>query len=170
MQILRLKKLLTPDRLSNASAAEGRVLYTQLCATCHSLFGEGGKIGPEITGADRRNLDYLLENILDPSSTVPDAYRVSVVNLKDNRVLTGILLTLNERAITLQTLTEKLIIEHKEIETITQSTLSMMPDGLLETVSESDLLNLTAYLMSPQQVALKNVTQTEPKPAGARTK
>lgn len=169
-QILRLKKLLTPDRLSNASAAEGRVLYTQLCATCHSLFGEGGKIGPEITGADRRNLDYLLENILDPSSTVPDAYRVSVVNLKDNRVLTGILLTRNERAITLQTLTEKLIIEHKEIETITQSTLSMMPDGLLETLSESDLLNLTAYLMSPQQVALKNVTQTEPKPAGARTK
>ncbi len=166
--ILRLKALLTTDRLSKASATQGRVLYNQLCASCHSLFGEGGKIGPEITGADRRNLDYLLENLLDPSGVVPEGFRVSTVTLKDNRVITGIILSRTERSVMIQTLTEKLTIEPKGIETIIPSQLSMMPDGLVESLDDKNILNLVSYLMSPQQVPLKNGSSTSiptyPKP------
>ena len=45
----------------------GRAVFAKTCLNCHTLYGVGGKVGPEITGANRGNIDYLLENILDPS-------------------------------------------------------------------------------------------------------
>src|SRR5262249_19991166 len=70
--LTRYKELLVPARLQAADPSAGRQVFKQACAVCHTLFGEGAKIGPELTGADRRNLDYLLQNILDPSAVVPE--------------------------------------------------------------------------------------------------
>jgi putative membrane-bound dehydrogenase-like protein len=130
----------------NANA--GHQLFLQTCATCHTLYGEGAKIGPDLTGSDRRNLDYLLDNILDPSGVVPETYRVSNLTLKDGRSLTGIVLTQTDRALTLQTTTEKLTLQKSDIEEIQKSQLSMMPDGLLQSLTDQQVADLFAYLMS----------------------
>ena len=70
-------------------AANGRRLYGQVCGACHKLFGEGGNIGPEITGSNRADLDYLLRNILQPNAEIVDSYRLTTLTLDDGRVLSG---------------------------------------------------------------------------------
>ena len=65
--IEKVKKQLTPAVLAKANLSQGRVLFTAVCGACHTMYGQGGKIGPDLTGSGRANLDYLLENIADPS-------------------------------------------------------------------------------------------------------
>jgi putative heme-binding domain-containing protein len=150
----KYKKLLTSARLVEANRSQGRVVFQQICASCHTLFGEGAKIGPDITGGDRKNLDYLLDNSLNPSAIVPETYRMSNVAMKDDRVLSGIVLNQTERMLTIQTANEKLALEKSAIESVQGSQLSMMPDGLLDNLSEQQVADLFAYLMSETQVDL----------------
>jgi putative heme-binding domain-containing protein len=150
----KYKALLTTPRLSAANRSQGRAVFQQVCASCHTLFGEGAKIGPDITGSDRKNLDYLLDNILHPSAIVPETYRVSNVAMKDDRVLSGIVLNQTDRMLTIQTVNERLTLEKTAIDKVQPSQLSMMPDGLLDALSEQQVLDLFAYLMSETQVEL----------------
>jgi len=147
-QILRYKQQLTPDKLAQADVVHGRTVFNQLCGTCHVLFGEGAAIGPELTGSDRKNLDYLLNNIVDPSGVVAENYRVSVIRMKDDRVINGVVGTKTDRTVTVQTPMEKLVLERAEIESITESELSMMPDGLLDSFKPAEVRDLIAYLMA----------------------
>ena len=152
---VRYKTMLTQETAAQRQPCRGLAwVFSQVCGACHTLFGEGGKIGPDLTGSDRGNLDYLLNNILDPSGIVPDGYKVSTINLKDGRVITGMIGGKTDRLVTVQTLTEKLTLPVPEIESITQSQLSMMPEGLLEAMSAEQVSSLIAYLMSPAQVPM----------------
>ncbi|MEM9702476.1 MAG: hypothetical protein AAF907_08535, partial [Planctomycetota bacterium] len=54
----------------NADLGAGRTVFNSSCGRCHKLYGEGGELGPNLTGSDRQNLDYLLGNIFDPSAVV----------------------------------------------------------------------------------------------------
>ena len=90
-QLARYKALLTPAVLKKANLANGRLLFSKTCQQCHKLFGEGGTIGPDLTGSNRANLDYLLSNLIDPSAEVGRDYRMSVVRTADGRVITGII-------------------------------------------------------------------------------
>jgi putative membrane-bound dehydrogenase-like protein len=150
------KTVLNPERLKAANTSRGREVFTQVCAVCHKLYGQGAAIGPDLTGGGRANLDYLLENIVDPNAIVPEDYRVSEVELKDDRSLTGLVVSRNERTITLQMPAEKLTIERSEITKMRQTTLSLMPEGLLQGLKEDQICNLIAYLMTPQQVPMPN--------------
>ncbi len=153
-QIDRLKAQLTPQRLAASDLSNGRSQFVKACATCHTLFGQGGKIGPDLTGAQRQNLEYLLENVVDPSANVTNDYRMSAIALNDGRVLNGIVGSRTGPTLTVQTPTERLVVNRSDVEAIKDSTLSLMPDGLLDTLAGSDLNDLIAYLMSPQQVPL----------------
>jgi putative membrane-bound dehydrogenase-like protein len=148
------RSILTPDRLKASDSSRGREVFTRTCAVCHKLHGQGAAIGPDLTGGGRSNLDYLLENIVDPNAIVPEDYRVSEVELKDDRSLTGLVVGRNERTITIQTPTEKLTLERTEISKLRQTNLSLMPDGLLQGMKEDEVANLIAYLMTPNQVPL----------------
>jgi putative membrane-bound dehydrogenase-like protein len=145
-----LRKRFAPERLGWTDKVAGRRLFLQTCGTCHRLHGEGGQIGPDLTGSDRTNLDYLLDNIVDPSGVVPDGYRMSIVTLKDGRVLNGIAGTPSGRTLEVQTVTERLTLERAEIESVQPSSLSMMPEGLLDALSEEQARNLMGYLMSKE--------------------
>jgi putative membrane-bound dehydrogenase-like protein len=150
----RYKELLAPAQLKAANAFQGRQVYQQVCGLCHTLYGEGAKIGPELTGSDRQNLDYLLDNILDPSGVVADNYRMWTVTMKDDRVLNGIVLARDDEQITLQTVSERAVLPRSEILTMSESRVSMMPEGLLQGLKDEQARDLVAYLMSPGQVPL----------------
>ncbi len=94
----------------------GRAVFAKTCAQCHNLFGTGGNVGPELTGSNRADLDYLLGNVYDPSALIGKDYQATVLALKDGRVLTGIVRAEDKDAITLVTANETLIIPRAEVE------------------------------------------------------
>jgi putative membrane-bound dehydrogenase-like protein len=143
---------LTTERLANGEAAKGKVVFNSVCAACHKLYGEGGMIGPDLTGGDRHKLTYLLENTIDPSAIVPADYRMSVFKLKDGRTLTGVIPAQTERSITIQTPAEKLTIEKSQIAEQQQLPMSLMPEGLLTALGEENVVHLLRYLMSDRPV------------------
>jgi putative membrane-bound dehydrogenase-like protein len=153
-RIVTLGKSLASEVRAKGDMAQGRVLFQTLCATCHRLFGQGGKLGPDLTGSGRADLGYLLENIVDPNSVVPVEYQMSLVKLKNKRVLSGVVSASNDRTVTLRTLTDEVTLEKSAIAETTLLPDSMMPPGLLDTLSAEQTRDLIAYLMHPQQVAL----------------
>ncbi len=150
----KLKQQLSPEVLAKADKGQGRAMFNIACAVCHTLYGHGGQVGPDLTGAGRDNLDYLLENVVDPSAVVNAEFRMVVANLKDGRVLNGIISTKTPRTITLKTMTEVVTLERSEIENLQESPLSIMPEGLLEGLNETQVRDLLAYLMNKSQVPL----------------
>src|SRR5207247_10134858 len=123
----KYKEWLTPDTLKAADRSRGRLVYSRTCASCHKLFDDGGNIGPELTGSQRANLDYLLENVLDPSAVVPGEYRMTAFALADGRVLTGLVRKETPRAVTIRTVNEELTIPVADIESRKPTPLSVMP-------------------------------------------
>lgn len=132
----------------------GRVVYQNLCGKCHKLYGEGQTIGPDLTGSNRNNLDYLIENIIDPSAVVSKDYRVSLVRMDDGRVINGVIVSRNERTLQLQTQTELMVIDQEEVEEIKLTSQSPMPEGQLENLTDAQVRDLFGYLMHPVQVDL----------------
>ena len=153
-QIAALKSKLGASVLARADRGRGRAVFEKVCASCHKLYGYGGEIGPDLTGAGRDNLDYLLENLVDPSASVSADFRMVVVAMNDGRALNGLVRARTDRTLTLQTQTEALVLDRREIETIEPSPLSLMPDGLLTPLSEPETRDLLAYLMHQTQVPL----------------
>ena len=136
----------------NASA--GRVVYNKVCVQCHVLFDSGGKVGPDITGANRSDMTYLLETIIDPNAVIPNEYRATDIEMKDGRSLTGIVKVMGDKTIMLQTANEVVTIPREEIESMRQSELSMMPEGLLGPLTDDEVRNLLYYLSRSGQVPL----------------
>jgi len=153
--ITQLRTMLTPEVLTKANATAGRQLFNKSCATCHTLFGEGKKIAPDLTGAQRHNLNYLLENIVDPSATVSKNFKLSIIMLDDGRVLNGVIVGRTEKTLTIQSATDQEVIQKDEIDDMKESLVSMMPDKLLNVLSDQQIQDLIAYLMSPTQVPLQ---------------
>src|SRR5690606_15527833 len=110
----------------------GRELFNKTCAKCHTLFGEGGKIGPDITGANRGSLDYLLENMVDPSAVVGKDYQLTTIVTTQGRVLNGLVKDQNDDAVSLQTVDEVVVIPTSDIDERKESPLSLMPEGQLD--------------------------------------
>jgi putative membrane-bound dehydrogenase-like protein len=150
--IAAFKAELTPAVLAKADLRQGRAMFTAVCSGCHTLYGEGGKVGPDLTGAGRDNLDYLLENVVDPSAVVPAEYRMTIARLKDGRVLNGIVSAKTDHTITLKMMTETATLELSQITTIQESAQSLMPEGLLEAIGEPGVRDLIGYLMHKGQV------------------
>lgn len=148
------RKTLKPAALTTANLQQGRVVYAKTCATCHTLFGSGKTIGPDLTGSNRANLDYLLENVLDPSAVVGKDYQMTQIITSGGRVISGIIKEETETAVTLQTPTDVVTIAKAEIDERELSQLSLMPDGQLKTLSADEIRDLVAYLASPAQVPL----------------
>jgi putative heme-binding domain-containing protein len=151
-QIAKYKALLTPDALRIADLEKGRAVFQHTCASCHTLFDEGGKLAPELTGAQRSNLDYILENVVDPSAVVPDRYKAAYFETSDDRLISGIVQQENESTVTIQTQAGPITLPRADVVKQTQSNVSLMPEGLLASLSEDEIVNLVAYLQSPHQV------------------
>jgi putative membrane-bound dehydrogenase-like protein len=134
--------------------AQGRAIFAKTCQQCHTLYGVGGKVGPDITGSNRGNLDYLLENILDPSAVIPNEYKATLINLKSGRVVTGIVRGETPNALTVVTATETLTIPAAEIDERKISDVSMMPEDQLKPMTDAEVRSLIAYLRNPSQTPI----------------
>jgi putative membrane-bound dehydrogenase-like protein len=152
--LAKYKPMLTPDKLAVADRSQGRLLFTRHCAACHKLFGEGQQVGPELTGSQRASVEYLLENLVDPSALVGREYQMTIVETTDGRVLNGIVLREDADVVALQTANERVLVPANEVEAREQSKVSLMPEGLLEKLSESELRELIAYVAGPDQAPL----------------
>jgi putative membrane-bound dehydrogenase-like protein len=135
--------------------ARGKTLFTQHCATCHTLFGEGGKIGPELTGADRKNRDWLLSNIIDPSGVIRPEFIAYDAALKDGRSLFGMIVEQSPQTVTLvDAKNEKTVLERSKIESLEASKVSLMPEKLLDELTNEQLRDLFAYLQADNPPAV----------------
>ncbi len=132
----------------------GRAVFAKTCQQCHTLFGSGGKVGPDITGANRTDLNYLLENVFDASSVIPKEYAATVLTLADGRVITGIVKEETKNAVTVLTERETMVIPTADIEKRLASSSSMMPDDITKSLSMHEVRSLFAYLQSPSQVPM----------------
>ena len=154
--IAEYKGRLTGDVLASADRSRGRAVFSKTCAACHTLFDAGGKIGPELTGSQRNNLDYVLSNVLDPAAVLAKDYQMHQFVTSDGRVLSGIVKGEDDNAISVQTATELVVVPKAEIESRRETANSMMPDGLLPSLSADEVRDLVGYLASPSQVPLPN--------------
>ena len=131
--LARYKKIVTPEKIADADASRGRAVFTKTCAACHVLYGEGGKIGPDLTGSNRANLDYILLNSVDPSYDVPTGYKMVTIVTVDGRVVSGVIAEEDGTRVVLKTVEQpRLVIAKEDIEERKISSKSMMPDGQLE--------------------------------------
>jgi putative heme-binding domain-containing protein len=145
---------LTPQVLAGADLRHGRLLFSRKCATCHALFGEGARVGPDLTGGQRSNLYYVLGNIVDPNAIVQPPYRMYVVILDDGRVFNGIVSQQDSRTITIQSPRESFAIPRSTVVEMRATEQSLMPVGQLDALTPDERRNLIAYIMSPVQVPL----------------
>ncbi len=152
--IEKYKKVYFAGGSQPGDASRGRTVFSKTCQQCHTLFDTGGKVGPDLTGSNRADLGYILENIIDPNAVIPNDYRASTIEMKDDRVISGIVKKQDENAVTVVTPNETLVLPRKEINSIQQSQLSMMPEGLLDQLNDQEVRDLLYYLSRPGQVPM----------------
>jgi putative heme-binding domain-containing protein len=156
--IAKYKKIYGAGGSQPGNASRGRGLFARTCQQCHTLFDTGGKVGPDLTGSNRGDLDYILQNIVDPNAVIPNDYRAWNLETTDDRTISGILKQQDEKSVTIVTANETLVIPRSEIRSLKESQLSMMPEGLLQTFNDQEVRDLLYYLRSPAQAPLPTTT------------
>lgn len=135
------------SRSATADPVKGKPIFEQKCATCHQLFGKGQKIGPDLTSAERQTLAPLVGHIVDPSGNIRPEFRAFVVETKDGRVITGLVAEETAGAVTLlDAKGERVVIPRDRIEEMKASPASLMPEKILDTLSEQEIIDFFAYL------------------------
>ncbi|MEM1294575.1 MAG: ThuA domain-containing protein [Verrucomicrobiota bacterium] len=150
----RYTKLLTTENLAKADVSQGRLVYTASCSACHKLYGQGGELGPDLTGSNRADLSYILLNMLDPSADIPEAYQLVTVHTKEGQVLGGTVAQEDDQRIVLKMVGQTSTVLKSDITKRDVSPLSMMPEGLLPTLQDAQVLDLVKYLQTTEQVDL----------------
>ena len=150
-KLVRLQGL--RDKLAQGDAARGKAVFASekaKCSTCHRVADQGLRVGPDLTTIGlNRSADDLLESILFPSASMVRDYDPYKIMTVDGRVLSGIIVGETQSAIELQQASgEKLSLPRDDIEQIAPSEVSIMPAGLEEALSETDLLDVVTYLQS----------------------
>jgi putative heme-binding domain-containing protein len=145
------------DRLASAVGAgsgipkPGKAIFERQCARCHTLFGKGGKVAPDLTTYRRDDLDNMLLNIVNPSAEIREGYSTSILATTEGRVLSGIVIEQDKNVVVLRGDDGKeAAIARDEIEAMKTSPKSIMPEGLLKGLNDQEVRDLFAYLRSTQ--------------------
>ncbi len=126
----------------------GRLLYEKLCANCHILANQGAKIGPQLDGIGIRGLERLLEDILDPSRNVDQAFRSTTLELDNGQFVSGLLLREEGKVLVLaDNMGKEVRVEGSKVANRTVGQLSPMPANFAEQIAEKDFHDLMAFLL-----------------------
>jgi putative membrane-bound dehydrogenase-like protein len=149
----KYRALLSDKALGTSDVHKGKLIFTNTCGPCHTLYGQGGTLGPDLTGSNRTNVDYLLGNILDPSGEIQDDYKMVVVTTRDGRTFVGNIAKETDRQLTLRVVGQDAVVVNKsDIQSREVTPSSMMPTGLLEPLTDQEVLDLVGYLRTREAV------------------
>jgi putative membrane-bound dehydrogenase-like protein len=139
-----MKKLLAQKK---GDPKAGQIVFRNVCAQCHRIYGEGQDVGPDITSNGRNDYDQLLSNVFDPSLVIGAAYQATLISTTDGRVLTGLVVEDNAQRVVLKTQGGKQeTVPRGEIDEMKVSKMSLMPEGLEKQMKEQEILDLFAFL------------------------
>ena len=135
----------------NADPYVGKKLFTARCANCHALHANGGNVGPDLTPFKRDDVAHLLLHIVNPNAEIREGYESSVVVTESGRTLTGIVVEKDARVVVLRSADgQRIVLPRDDIESITVTGISLMPEGLLQGLSDQEVRDLFGYLRSGQ--------------------
>lgn len=127
----------------------GKELFKKSCANCHKHSGEGQEIGPDLTGMAVHPKEELLIHILDPSRSVEGNFRRYTVLTGDGKVIAGMLAAESLAAIEIiDAEGKRQSISRDDVDTLTATNKSLMPEGFEEQLKEADMTNLLEFLTS----------------------
>jgi putative heme-binding domain-containing protein len=142
--VTQMRKMLTT---ATGNPHAGERAFQKLCAQCHTIYGRGADVGPDLSTNGRASFEQLVSNVFDPSLVIGDAYRVTLVVTADGRNLTGIVVEDNDERIVLKTPGGKLeSVARNNVKFTRQSPLSMMPEGVEKVYDRQELADLFAFL------------------------
>ena len=135
-----------------ADATRGAAIYARenlKCVACHRIGDQGGRVGPNLTAIGASSpLDYVIDSLLYPAKNVKEGYNTVVVQTDDGQVLTGIQVTRSDAELVLRDATGKEVkIPTNDIDEESVGT-SLMPAGLIDSLSREELADLVRYLSS----------------------
>lgn len=151
-QVARLRTALVAQRgktADNEQLVRGHALFTKHCATCHTLFGEGGQTGPNLTGYERDNIDFLLLAVVDPSAAIREEFTQFQIVTISGLTLTGLIDKQDDRTVSIRGANnQSSLLNRDEVEVLKAMDTSIMPDGLIEKMNDVELADLFAYVMT----------------------
>jgi putative membrane-bound dehydrogenase-like protein len=131
-----------------ADPRAGAVVFKRVCGQCHKIYGEGQDVGPDVTNNGRGSFEQLLSNVLDPSLVIGKDYQAQTLVTADGRVLVGLLEEDSPNRVVLKVQGGKReVIPRSEIDELTASRLSMMPEDLEKQTTTRELVDLFGFLV-----------------------
>lgn len=146
-RLAEVRRLNNDLRAAPGDPQRGHRLFRDRCAVCHRLRGEGETVGPDLTFANRQDRDFLLVSLVDPSGVVRKEYQASVVETRDGRVLSGLIVEQTPEAIVLRDAKgQRTKLAVAEVEQIKESEISLMPESLYRELSPEQLRDLFSFI------------------------
>lgn len=147
----RIRRVDTALRSGAGNPRRGEVLYTQRCANCHTLFDKGGRLGPDLTSYQRENLGTMIPSIVQPSAEIREGFQHYLVATRDGRSLSGFLVRRDAQIVVLRGWEgEDITLRQADVTRLEPVGRSLMPEGLLDDLSDQQLQDLFAYLRLPR--------------------
>jgi putative heme-binding domain-containing protein len=129
--------------------SRGREVFGAVCGVCHSVKGQGGRIGPVLDGAGAHGIEALLRNILTPNAAMEAGYRRYRVETREGDVQEGLLVSEDVDSLVIrQVNTEDIRIARAQVKRGAFTRLSIMPEGLLEPLPPEQVSDLLAFLLT----------------------
>jgi putative heme-binding domain-containing protein len=128
----------------------GWKVFEAKCGQCHTIYGKGGQVGPDLTGVGRETLDAVLTNVIDPNLVIGKPYYVNVARTKKGIVFSGILVEETPTRVVLRDGTKTETIARDDLDRLVVQNISMMPEGLEKTMSEQEIRDLVAFLLTKE--------------------
>ncbi len=135
----------------NADPYIGKKLFTARCANCHMLHAKGGSVGPDLTPFKRDDVLHLLLHIVNPNAEIREGFETSVITTENGRTLIGIVVEKDARVVILKSADgQRTVLPMDDIASMSVSGISLMPEGLLDGLSDQEVRDLFGYLRSGQ--------------------
>jgi putative membrane-bound dehydrogenase-like protein len=152
-RINSLDKMLRTS-IASGNPYVGKVLYQETCGKCHKLFTQGGEIGPDLTSFKRTDSRGILLNVINPSAEIRKGFENYTILTREGRIVTGFLVDQDNQVVVIRGIDgQNVVLQQEDIDEMIANPKSVMPEGLLDKMSDEQIRHLFAYLSSTQPLS-----------------